>query len=171
MTDGGADDYGPAMTALTERQRAFVMAMIEFPGISQAEAARRAGYSDKSQGAKVYGHYLAHNPAVQAAIREEAGKRLNSASLTAANVLMQLLTDEAVEAKDRIKAAGMLLDRSGFGAAQTINVNKSVTDNSGRAIMEKIRSLAAKHGLDARQLLGPTKPVVDAEFSEVKSAD
>jgi phage terminase small subunit len=170
MTD--ENDFGPAMASLTVKQRGFVMAMIEFPGISFAEAARRAGYSDASEGAKVSGHYCAHNPTVQAAIREEASKRLNASSLTAANVLMQLLTDEAVEAKDRIKAAGMLLDRSGFGAAQTINVNKNVTDNSGKAIMGEIQRLAERLGLPVNKLLaGPAAAadeVVDAEFSEVE---
>jgi phage terminase small subunit len=149
-----SDEFGPAMAALNERQRSFVMAMIEFPGISFADAARRAGYSDVADGAKVRGHYCAHNPTVQAAIREEASKRLNAASLTAANVLMSLLTDEGVEPKDRIKAAGMLLDRSGFGAAQTINVNKHVTDNSGKAVMERIEKAAAVLGIDPETLLG-----------------
>lgn len=121
------NDYGPAMAALSDRQRAFVMAMIELPGCTQAHAARVAGYSDVAEGAKVRGHYCAHNPAVQEAIREEAGKRLNASSLMAAGVLLKLLGDDKVDAKDRIRAAGMLLDRSGFGAAQTINVNKTVT--------------------------------------------
>lgn len=149
-------EFGPAMSALNDRQRAFVMAMIEFPGITQGDAAARAGYSPSgSSGAlRVHGHYLAHHPAVQAAIREEASKRLNAASLTAANVLMSLLTDEGVEPKDRIKAAGMLLDRSGFGAAQTINVNKHVTDNSGKAVMERIEKAAAVLGIDPGTLLG-----------------
>lgn len=172
-----ADEFGPAMQALNDRQRAFVMAMIEFPGITFTAAAIRAGYSNVKEGAKVRGHYCAHNPAVQAAIREEAAKRLNASSLMAANVLMHLLSDEAVEAKDRIKAAGMLLDRSGFGAAQTINVNKHVTDNSGQAIMQRIKALADKHGLDPRKLLAPQSQgkttqmptVVEAEFVEVES--
>lgn len=154
-------EYGPAMQALTEKQRLFVLAMIEVPGCSHAEAARRAGYSDIKEGAKVRGHYCAHSPAVQAAIREEASKRLNSASLTAAGVLMQLLTDEAIEPKDRIKAAGMLLDRSGFGAAQTINVNKTTTDRTGKAIMERIQALAVKHGLDPTKLLETAPKVID----------
>lgn len=161
------DDFGPEMAALTEKQRAFVMAMIEYPGITQGRAAEIAGYSTSSGVfLRKTGHYCAHHPGVQAAIRAEAGKRLNSTSLTAANVLLELLTDEKVEAKDRIKAAGMLLDRSGFGAAQTINVNKTVTDQSGKAIMERIKALAAKRGLDPMKLLGPA--VVEGEFSEVK---
>jgi hypothetical protein len=169
-----ADDFGPAMAALTERQRAFVMAMIEFPGITQQDAARRAGYSDPgphSSAIRVQGHYLAHNPAIQAAIREEAGKRLNAASLTAAGVLLKLLSDDAVEPKDRIKAAGMLLDRSGFGAAQTINVNKTVTDRTGTAMLDRIKELALRLNVDPTKLLGanvaPAAEVVEAEFQVV----
>jgi phage terminase small subunit len=170
MTDD--QEYGPAMAALSEKQRAFVMAMIEVPGCSNAEAARRAGYSDVAEGAKVRGFYCAHNPAVQEAMREEAGKRLNSSSLAAAGVLLKLLTDEAIEPKDRIKAAGMLLDRSGFGAAQTINVNKTVTDRTGPAMLERIAELAARHGLDPAKLLGANVSApIDAEFSEVKQGE
>lgn len=171
-TDLELPDYGPAMSELTDKQRGFVFALLEFPGISFAEAARRAGYSDSSEAAKVTGHRLAHSANVQAAMREEAAKRLNASSLMAANVLMSILTDDAAKTPDKIKAAGMLLDRSGFGAAQTINVNKSVSDTSGQAIMEKIASLARKHNLDANALLGrQTAQVVDAEFVEVKDGE
>jgi phage terminase small subunit len=164
------DDFGPAMLSLTEKQRGFVLAMIEFPGSSHSAAARRAGYSDTKEGAKVRGHYAAHNPAVQAAIREEAGKRLNASSLAAAGVLMKLLTDPKVAAKDRIRAAGMLLDRSGFGAAQTINVNKTVSDQSGKVILEEIKKLADKTGVPLQSLLriATATPVIDGEFVEIE---
>ncbi len=161
-------EYGPAMAALNERQRAFVMALIEIPGITNKAAAIRAGYSDVSDGAKVRGHYLAHSALVQAAIREEAEKSLNSSSLVAAGVLMKILTDDGTANKDKIKAAGMLLDRSGFGAAQTINVNKTTTDRTGKAIMERIAQLGQKLGLDPVKLLSGSAEPVDAEFSEVE---
>jgi hypothetical protein len=69
-----------------------------------------------------------------------------------------------------MKAALALLDRGGFGAAQTINVNKTTTDRTGKAIMERIAALSQKLGVDPARLLsaGPQDPVVDAEFSEVK---
>lgn len=166
MTDEA--EFGPAMAALTEKQRSFVLAMVERPGITQTDAARVAGYSDVKDGAKVRGHYLAHNPNIQAAIREEAGKRLHASSLLAANVLVDILGDDGVPAKERLKAAGMLLDRTGFAAVQKIEVNK--TDHSGKAIMERIRALSEKLGVDTGRLLGgpAAAPVVDAEFSEVK---
>lgn len=151
MTDD-IPEYGPAMQVLTEKQRRFVLAMVEIPGCSHAEAARAAGYSDTCGGAKSRGYNAAHNPKVQDAIREEAGKRLHSASLIAANVVVAMLTDASVPAKEKLKAAGMLLDRTGFAAVQKIDVTK--TDNSGKAIMERIKKAAAVLGVDPAQLLG-----------------
>jgi phage terminase small subunit len=152
MTD--EPEYGPAMSALTEKQRRFVIAMLTIPGCSHSRAAREAGYSDVAEGAKVRGHMAAHNPNVQAAMREEAGKRLNSLSVVAANVMMDIMLADDAAPKDRLKAAMAVLDRTGFAAAQTINVNKNVTDNSGKAIMERIEKAAAELGVDPATLLG-----------------
>lgn len=149
-----SDEYGPAMGALSERQRAFVIAMVTIPGCSFARAARDAGYSDTADGAKVRGHHLAHNPSVQAAIREEAGKRLSALSVVAANVMMDVMLDEEAAPKDKLKAAMAVLDRTGFAAAQNINVNKTITDNSGKAVMERIEKAAAVLGVDPATLLG-----------------
>lgn len=151
-------EYGPAMAALTERQRGFVIAMLTIPGCSHSRAAREAGYSDVAEGAKVRGHECAHNPNVQAALREEAGKRLNSLSVVAANVMMDIMLSDDAAPKDKLKAAMAVLDRTGFAAAQTINVNKTVTDNSGRAVMERIERAAAELGVDPGTLLG-VKPM------------
>jgi hypothetical protein len=52
----------------------------------------------------------------------------------------------------------------GFGAQQNININQTISDQSGKAILDRIKSLADKHGLN---LLGGPAPV-DVEFSEVK---
>lgn len=161
------EEFGPAMAALTEQQRGFVLAMVTIPGCTFRRAALEAGYSDSSEAAKVSGHRCAHNPAVQAAIREEAGKRLNSLSVVAANVMMDVMLDGAVDAKTKLKAAAAVLDRTGFAAAQTINVNKTTTDRTGKAIMERIAALSQKLGVDPGKLLSGPAPV-DAEFSEVK---
>lgn len=151
-----ADDveYGPAMQALNERQRKFVLAMLEIPGCSHAKAARVAGYSDVKAGAKVRGHYAAHNPKIQEAIREEARRRLDGLSVIAANVMMDAMLDPKVPTKDKLKAASAVLDRTGFAAAQNINVNKTVTDNSGKALMERLEKAAALLGIDPAALLG-----------------
>lgn len=155
------------MAALNDRQRRFVLAMIEHPGISQARAAELAGYQNSPGGMRVHGHYCAHHPGVQAAIREEAGKRLTGLSLLAAGVMAEVMLDPAAAQKDKLKAAAAVLDRTGFGAAQTINVNKTITERSSPAMLERIRELAGALGMDPVKLLGGNAPVVDAEFTEV----
>lgn len=161
-------ELGPKMRALNERQRAFVMAIIEHPGITQGKAAELAGYQNSPGGHRVKGHLLAHDERVIAAIHEVAGQRMRSSSLLAADVVVQLLGSS--DEKIALKAAGMLLDRVGFGAQQNININQHVTDNSGKALMERIRALSQRLGLDEQKLLGgkPAAPVVEGEFSEVK---
>jgi phage terminase small subunit len=160
-------EFGPKMRALTDKQRAFVMALVEFPGISGKEAAIMAGYSDSSEAAKVTASKLRSDQRIVAAIQEQAGKRLWAISLKAAGRIEQLIDspDDAVA----LKACAAVLDRTGLAAQQNININQTVRDESGKAIMERIRALAAKHGLDEGRLLGkPAPAVVDAEFSEVK---
>ncbi len=155
------------MAALSERQRKFVLAMLLIPGCSHARAAREAGYSDVKEGAKVRGHYAAHNPRIQEAIREEARRRLDGLSVIAANVMMDAMLDPKVPTRDKLKAAGAVLDRTGFAAVQKIDVTRK--DESGVAVLDQIRQLAEKLGLPVQALLGrPAAPVVDAEFSEVK---
>jgi phage terminase small subunit len=158
-------EFGPKMRALTEKQRAFVMVMVEFPGMSGAEAARTAGYSDAGEGAKVRACMMLQDKKIVEAVNEQAGKRLWAISLKAANRVEQLINseDEAVA----LRAGLAVLDRVGHAPQQNININQTVTDQSGKALMERIAALAHRHGLDPAKLLG--RPVVDVEFSEVKS--
>lgn len=160
-----AFEFGPKMRVLAEKQRAFVMATVEFPALSGAAAARLAGYSDVGDGCKVRACELLQDQRIVEAIQEQAGKRLWAISLKAASRVEKLIDsdDEAIA----LKAAGMVLDRVNLAPQQNINLNHNVTDQSGRAIMERIALLATKFGLDSRQLLDKPAPV-DAEFSEVK---
>lgn len=143
------------------------MALVEFPSISGADAARMAGYSDASEGCKVKACNLKQDKRIVEAIQEQAGKRLWAVSLKAAARLDVLIDHD--DPKVALKAAAVVLDRVALGPQQNININQHVTDNSGKAIMDRIAALADKLGLDKGRLLGaPTAPVVDAEFSEVK---
>jgi phage terminase small subunit len=159
-------EFGPKMQVLNERQRQFVLELVADPLLSNAEAARIAGYSDSSEAAKVTAHRLMHDQRIIEALHEQAGKRLRSVSLKAAHRVEAMLDSE--DDKIALKAAVAILDRVGFGAQQNININQTVTDQSGKAIMDRIRALATKLGLDEQRLLsGPGEAVVDAEFSEV----
>lgn len=163
-------ELGPKMRALTDRQRLFVMELVQDPTISGAEAARRAGYSDSSQAAKVVACNLRQDKRIIEAMHELAGRRLRGVALKAAHRVDQML--DSKDERVVLKAALGVFDRVGFGAQSTVNVNQTTTDLSGKAIMDKIAALGERLGVDTTMLLGrpqaPSAPVVDAEFSEVK---
>jgi phage terminase small subunit len=165
------DDLSPAMRSLNEKQRRFVIAMVEYPNCTQAQAARIAGYSDVKEGAKVQGHLCAHNPSVQQAIREVAGLRLGSYSVMAAEAVARVFMDPEAEDKDILKAAGMILDRTGYGAMQTINVNKTVVDTTTKGIEERIARAMERLARLGDKPLEQIPAPVEAEFSEVKESE
>ena len=55
--------------------------------------------------------------------------------------------------KDHFRACESLADRGGYAAQQNINVKHEHRDLTGEALMERIRTLAKKHGLDPEALL------------------
>lgn len=160
-------ELGPKMLALTEKQRRFVLELVADPLMSRAEAARLAGYSDVKERAKVTAHHLMHDQRIIEAMHEQAGKRLWAISMKAAHRVEQMLDSE--DEKIVLKAAVAVLDRTGFGAQQNININQTVRDESSKAILKRIETLADRLGVPVAGLLGAkqTAPVVDAEFSEV----
>lgn len=165
--DGDLTGYGPAMLALSERQRLFVLALLLQSGPrNNAAAAREAGYSDHLEAAKVAGFHLVRNEKVVAALQEETRRRMDGSALVASNVLIAIMEDEDLPAKERRAAAVAMLDRTGFGASQNINVHKTVVDRTGTAMAARIEALALRLGLDPAALLG-----VNAAPAPVKLID
>jgi len=153
MAELTKSDFGPAMQELNPRQCDFVLAVVTIPGCTFKRAAVEAGYSDVADGAKVRGHALAHNPKVQVAIREKAGRRLNSLSLLTANTMMAVMQHPEAPHRDKMKAATAVLDRTGFAMQHNINIHKTVTDLSTEGLTKKIRELSEKLGIDPDVLL------------------
>ncbi len=167
-----APEFGPAMLALSPMMRAFVLALLDQRKRNNTAAARRAGYADPggtNATVRVAGHRLAHDARVIAALHEEAGKRLETAAHIAAAVVVDVMTDKDAKHKDKLKAAGMLLDRTGFGVSQTINVNKTVTRKVDAAeAMSRIAEFRQKFPEQFAKLTGTQPAVIEGEFSEVK---
>ncbi len=88
---------GPAMAALNERQRLFVIALFELgPKGNATEAAIRAGYTDNGTNyICVQASRLMASPKVQEAIREEAATQVGAALPYAQRGMMQILRDPA----------------------------------------------------------------------------
>lgn len=165
-------DYGPAMLACNERQRQYVEIMVSRPNCSHALAARRAGYGNAATNhntMRQIAFKVAHNPKVIEAIREVALQRMNTSTLLAANVLAQIAASPTAQDKDKIKAALGLLDRTGFGAQQNINVQKTVTRKVDVATAaQKIAEFKRRFPTQFAKLIGGPD-VIDGEFTEVSS--
>lgn len=156
----GIEQFGPKMSALTDLQRRYVLAMLSDPLGNPTLWARAAGYSDKSQAAKVKGHYLSHDDRVMEAAQEEARRHLDTVGpVLGIGVMIQIARTKGH--KRQLEAAAMLADRvKGFATKTEHNVNVSHKLDDAQ-IEDFARRLAAENGIDVRRLLGG--PVIEAE--------
>ncbi len=155
------------MRLLTKKQQRFVIAMLEMPNADQTGAARVAGYSDPGNSSiRAVGHAVAHNPRVQAAIQEEARKRMNSAAILAVSNLIGLAADPTNKAI-QLKASIALMNRVGLHEKTESHNIVEHRDGTDQMAIEKIMSLAGMLGVDAKTLLGkagykvPDREVID----------
>lgn len=145
-------DLGPGMARLSEQQRRFVVALLQQTIANPTQAARDAGYSDVADGAKVRAFDLMHNPKILAALKEEMGKRIALGAIVGIYGLQTIATD--TKHKDHLKACVALADRGGYSPIVQQEIRVEHTDRTGAALMDRIKELAAKHGLDPEKLLG-----------------
>jgi phage terminase small subunit len=162
-------DFGPAMRTLSPLMRRFVQVMVENPGCNRSAAAAEAGYSAVSAvSLRVTVHRLMHDGRVLTALDELTTQRLQSATLMATAELERIISSEGTTAKDRLKAIGMVLDRTGHAAAQTINVNKTVTRKvDASEAMARIAEFRQKFPQQFAKLTGAAPEVIEGEFAEV----
>ena len=154
--------YGPAMAALDDRERAFVVEVIQ-QGKKRnlAQAARSAGYSHHPGTSRLMGHDLLHRGPIIAALHEESRRRFTLAGWQGVLNLIKIAEDDTN--RNYFKASKELADRFGYAAVTEHKVTVDHTDLTGQAILERIRALAAKHGLDQAKLIGGN--VADAQQS------
>jgi hypothetical protein len=158
------ETLGPAMQALpNDMQRRFVIALAR--GANTAiEAARMAGYSATSHG---HASRLSRDPRIQAALLEEAAKVVRVSAVKVLSVLDEIAFDKQQHARDRLKAAEMILARGGFAEINRHQVD--VVHRTDAQLKHELLAMAAELGMDEAgkaKLIG--KPVVtDAEFVEV----
>lgn len=162
---------GPAMRALNERQRRFVIAMLDLGcQANHTRAAVLAGYGGTNETLRVTGHRLSHDDKVQAAILEEARKRLTTGTIAAVSLLIDTITDTTADRKDRLKASQILMDRGGLHAISEHTVKVEHTDDRAEKLA-KLIALAKAQGIDPRSLLGNLSDVIDADYRVLDGAD
>lgn len=166
------DGYGPAMLALTARQRAFVKASMNHPTANQAKLAEIAGFTGSPQSLQVTGHRVQHDEKVLAAMNEEAGKRMRTGGLIGVSAVIEIALNKTH--KDHLKAALALMDRTGFHA---LSEHKVTVDDkrpqSKKELIDATKNVLAELGMTPAQaekfLEGKTDDVVEAEFTEVEA--
>lgn len=154
------ESFGPAMRALTEKQRRYVLAMLANPFGNPTRWARDAGYSDVKEGAKVRAHFLAHNPAIERAVNEVARQWLTTRG-PILGIAVMMRTAANPDHPKQLRAAEMLANRAGFHETTEHTVNVNHSDRTGVAMAERIRALAGVLGVDADRLLGLNAPVTE----------
>lgn len=154
MTDE-VQQYGPAMRALNEKQQRFVLAMLTEPFKPAAHWARVAGYSDKAEGAKVRGHHLVHNPAIEAAVAEMSRATLNLVGPVLATQGLIRIARNPKHPKHHW-ALEKLANRTGFH--ETTEHRVTVDHGGGGDVLQRIRDAAAFLGVPVDQLLGANTP-------------
>src|SRR6266436_1019138 len=130
-------DIGPKMAALLPREQAFVWFMV-CNGGNATNAAISAGYSDKSDAAKVRAFELRHKAKIIEAIHECGWRHLGSLGLTAIHALETLVLKS--DHPDHFKAVTAVLSRIGFA-------EKSLIDHNHRHTVELSHTDAALEAL------------------------
>jgi len=162
-------NLGPAMRALpTDRQRAFVLALFTLGTADYTKAARAAGYGGENpDNVRFIAHRIAHDDRVQAAIQEEARRRLHAGAITAVGVIHEAMADP--DRRVALKAAHMLLDRAGL---HPTTEHKVTVDNKSEAeALRDVKAILTRMGLsvDLQRKFLEHVGVVDVEFEEVDS--
>jgi len=107
----GGSELGPAMQALTEKQRKFVLSLYELPAGRGAltRAAQRAGYGGKPNSVRQIAHALWNNEKVRRAFQEVGYKYIGTTAVAAIQAARELIFQP--EHPDHLKACRMFIDR------------------------------------------------------------
>ena len=163
-------EMGPKMSALTERQQRFVVALALQGSRDFTAAARSAGYSpDKPTVAQVTGSRLAHDPRIQEAMFEYAQRQMQTGGLIAVDIVMDIATNP--QHKDQLKAAVALLDRTGLHAKSEHKVTVEDVSKTDEAMVARFLHLAKQNKMPIEQIratLEGTGVVLDADFTVVE---
>jgi phage terminase small subunit len=149
--DEEPEHWGPAMAALSPRQRAYVLAlMVEKPGHGAlTAAARAAGYGNREgtttpKTMAVIAQRLQNNDKVIAAIAEMTKKIIRSEALASIETVREIRDDPLH--KDRLKAAMVFVDRvDPVETRHNVEVTHKVVNHDQEAVdtLRYMRSIGA----------------------------
>jgi hypothetical protein len=163
-------EWGPAMSALSEKRRAFVVALFDDAAPRKGQglilwAAQLAGYGTPTSSKKslgVIGTRIIHDDRVQAAIAEYSQRVLRAIPPEAIRALKNLIRDP--KHKDHARGIAMVLDRADpVQTTHTIKVedNRPPSIEVTQAVLDRIEALMHRAGL------APPAKVIDGDAIDV----
>lgn len=169
VPDPDESTLGPAMLALPESQRRFVVCYSQ--GMSSKASAIAAGYSynpEKPNGLEVAAHRLSHDSRISEALLELAKAAMaGRGAAVAINTLIEIAGDPTAEKKDRRGASDSLLDRLGISVITEHKVAVTHENLTPGDTIKRLEYLSEKFGFDPAKVVDSV--MVDAEYEEVKS--
>jgi hypothetical protein len=165
-----APEWGPAMAALSEKRRAFVVALFDENAPNKGNglfvfAARLAGYgtpTSSKQSLGVIAGRIAHDDRVQAAIVEYSHRALRAIPPEAIRALKDLIRDP--KHKDHARAIAMVIDRADpLQTVHTVRVEdvRPPSVEVTQAVLDRIEALMQRAGL------APPAKVIDGNYRDV----
>jgi len=156
-----------SFAALTERQKLFVIALLKWGSGkgNRKRCAKEAGYTGDDNTLRVTAYQLFHDQRIQKALHEVAAAHLGSYQLFA----VEGIADMAEGARDesvKLKALLALADRTGFAAAQNINVKHEDVNRSEDQLVEKLVALCMRNPTFIDRVEEPRKALVRAKMEE-----
>lgn len=151
-------ELGPAMAALTEKQRRYVLALFDAPKSygSGVFAAKRAGYgtpASSRQSLAQMAHQLNSDPKVQAAIAETSQQFLTTLGPVAFRAMKNVL--DKPNHRDFGRVIGIVMDRvAPQNSTHTVKVQHDATPTlaATAAVLKRISELAVQAGLDVSKM-------------------
>lgn len=160
------EDMGPAMRALVPRQQLFVVCLLDQGAkMNYKRAAQTAGYGTAPSSHSTMGKRLARSEKVQAALLEEAKKRIGLSAVVATALVHDTIGNGKADLRVRLKAAEIAMDRGGLHAVQQMQVTRVV---SREEKLERMVHLAKAMGFDPRQFLGNLADTIEGDFKVLK---
>ena len=158
-TTDHAGNRGPAMLALTPRQRAFVLALYELPATrgSLAAAAARAGYSSKNKKSlNQMAHALWNSDKIRRAFQETGYRYIGHTAVQAIKAAKELIYRP--EHPDHLRACRMFIDRG--WPLETLSKQQIDVTHTQRVELDPriLMRLAEQLNVPLEKLMGASRP-------------
>lgn len=145
----------------TEKQRAFVDALVENPNITKAAIA--AGYS--AEHAPQIGSVMVRQPAILAAVQIGIARDLAIGAAKSNRLLQAVVEDTSADLRLRVVCARDILNRAGHIAPKAVAAGSTAAKPLNEMSMTELRELADKL---EDELSGRAKDVSSATAAPVK---